>query len=750
VSLKFIAYGCLFFLAAFYPFGFLQDQREVASLCRWAVIAVLAIGLLVGVIGLLRRLTDDDQSLWLFIPEDRQRYDLSAFRASGPFVDPDHFANYLNLILPFAVTGLLFPRLLSSRKYQFVFRWFCGLVALVLVAALVGSASRAGWIGAVVSIACLTWLCGYVPAESRPHLLRLKGQSRLLVPASLAGALMLALTVAGPLARTQADNRLSTTHTGDEFSVRLEVAEDSLRMVRDFPFLGVGLGCWADLFPRYCRPPWSSSWWGETHNDYLQLLAETGLLGFLCLGWVFARIGKELYIHCPATDSASFPIFAAIVSAVAATAFHEFVDFPLHLSANAFLFTLWLGLAVRIATSGDKTKNALEPGRRMANWSCAGVGIAALVLAVVAMVQGDEAFFPYEVGQLQTPAQVRDFMLAHPANSRAHLMLAKLMAHRMTPERLGEEANTALFLEPTNPLARDIHARSLFARNQEARALKEITRSVFFSPTAASHFYLAAERVTGLSMRERAAVEEGFEMAVERRFPDAVQGLGDFYHSLGEPSKESRAYMNGAAVESDPALRAQYLINAGLAFSRAKEWSGAEDALQKAAELAPNNPTPYQVLITVYGAARDMAKAKAVVAQGREGGVQPFPLYSALAQLQINSGDTAGAQASLLEAVKYRPADFQTLLYLGQVYMQRQEFERAIIWLKRAVESNPGSADALAQLAEAEQSSYHYFEADRTYRKALQLAPANASLRAEYGAFQRKIRQAQRDAGSLQ
>ena len=407
VSLKFIAYGCLFFLAAFYPFGFLHDQREVASLCRWAVTAVLAIGLLVGFIGLLRRLTDDDQSLWLFIPQDRQRYDLSAFRASGPFVDPDHFANYLNLILPFAVTGLLFPRLLSSTKYQFVFRWFCGLVTLVLVGALVGSASRAGWIGAVLSIACLTWLCGYMPVESRPRLLRLKRQSRLLVPALLAGALVLALIVAGPLARTQADNRLSTTDTGDEFSVRLEVAEDSLRMVRDFPFLGVGLGCWADLFPRYCRPPWSSSWWGETHNDYVQLLAETGLLGFLCLVWVVARIGKELYIHCPATDSPTFPIFAAIVSAAAATAFHEFVDFPLHISANAFVFTLWLGLAVRIATSGNTMNVTLESGRRMNNWSCAGVGVVALVLAVVAMVQGDEPFFPYEVGQLQTPAQVR-------------------------------------------------------------------------------------------------------------------------------------------------------------------------------------------------------------------------------------------------------------------------------------------------------------------------------------------------------
>jgi O-antigen ligase len=467
VSLKFIVYACLFLLAAFYPFGFLRDQLDVASLCRRAVVAVLAIGLLVGVIGLLRRLTDDDQSLWLFLAQDRQRNDLWAFRATGPFANPDHFANYLNLILPFAVAGVLFPRFYSSRKYQFVFPWFCGLVALVLFAGLVGSASRAGWIGAVLSIACLTWLCGYMPAQSRPRLLRLKGRSRLLVPASLAGALVLALIVTGPLARTQADSRLSPTAARDDFTFRLDAAEDSLKMIRDFPFLGVGLGCWTELFPRYCRPPWSSLLWAETHNDYVQLLAETGLLGFLCLAWAFARVGRELYSN-PAADSPVFPIFAAIVSAIAAMAFHAFFDFSLHTSANAFLFTLWLGLAVRIATSGDKTKVALASGRRIANWSCVGISAAALVLAFVAMAQED-AYFPYEVNEFQTPAEVREFMLAHPGNSRAHLMLAKLMADRMTPEHLSDEVNTALWLDPTNPLARDIYARILFARNQEAR-----------------------------------------------------------------------------------------------------------------------------------------------------------------------------------------------------------------------------------------------------------------------------------------
>src|SRR5262249_28407261 len=147
---------------------------------------------------------------------------------------------------------------------------------------------------------------------------------------------------------------------------------------------------------------------------------------------------------------------------------------------------------------------------------------AAIVLAFAAFTQGDEPVFPYKVNKLQTPVAVRAFILAHPGNSRAHLLLLKLAGQKLTPDVLDGEAQRALWLEPINPLARDIHARVLFARNQGSAALQEIGRSVFFSPDPATHFYLAPDRIAGLSPRERDAVERGFQKAVAWHFPDAV------------------------------------------------------------------------------------------------------------------------------------------------------------------------------------------------------------------------------------
>ncbi len=748
-ALKFLAFAALFFLVAFYPFGFIQRQEDLVSWCRRAVIAVLTIGMVIGIVGLLQRSTDDDRSLWLFLAHD-PRFDFSSFRASAFFENPDHFANYLDLILPFAIAGFLFPRALSWRRYELACRCLCGFLTLVLIAGLIASASRAGWIAGMLSLICLIWLARYIPVRQRPALLTLHGRWRLLAPVVAAGALLTALAIAGPFARSQADSRISPTQARDDLTYRLEAAKDSLKMVRDFPVLGVGLGCWAELFPRYCRPPWSAVWWAETHNDYVQTMAETGIAGFLCMAWFFWRVGREVYLRRPPANSAIFPIFAAIIAAIAAGAYHEFFDFSFHTPANAFLFTLWVALGLRIAIGADSRSVVQRSARWNSRWLFAGAAAGALILMFAALTQGDEPFFPYEVDRLETPADVRAFMLAHPGDSRAHLILLRMMAGRWTPDEMDDEAERALWLEPTNPLARDIHARVLLGRNQRELGLGEITRSIFYSPTPASHFYLTADRAIGLARDERAAVEQGFRMAVEQHFPDAVFGLGDYYQSLGEPSKEAESYMAGAAQESDTYLGAQYLLRAGNAYLRARQWSNAEKALSKAIQLEPDSSAPYQALVMAYASSKQIVEARTVIKGAREQGVEVFPLYTALAQVQMNSGDSAGAIDSLLKAARRHPDDFMTLYNLGQLFIQRQQYDRAVMWLKRAAAVNPRSVDTLCALAGAQQSSYDFFDAERTYKKALTLDPHNGAIRRAYEELERRVQQAEAERQKLQ
>ena len=62
------------------------------------------------------------------------------------------------------------------------------------------------------------------------------------------------------------------------FGNRKEVAVDSLRIVRDHPWVGTGLGSFKTVYAEYQSFP-DDSLWDHAHNDYVEVLAETGLIG---------------------------------------------------------------------------------------------------------------------------------------------------------------------------------------------------------------------------------------------------------------------------------------------------------------------------------------------------------------------------------------------------------------------------------------------------------------------------------------
>jgi O-antigen ligase len=66
--------------------------------------------------------------------------------------------------------------------------------------------------------------------------------------------------------------------------VRLNIDRDGLRMLREKPILGWGLGTFPVVYPQF-RSFYTKFFVNEAHNDYLQLLVETGLIGFGIAIW---------------------------------------------------------------------------------------------------------------------------------------------------------------------------------------------------------------------------------------------------------------------------------------------------------------------------------------------------------------------------------------------------------------------------------------------------------------------------------
>jgi O-antigen ligase len=104
------------------------------------------------------------------------------------------------------------------------------------------------------------------------------------------------------------------------------------------PVLGWGLGVFGEVYPQFSS--FSSNLpVGRAHNDYLQLLAEMGALGFatvLCFLFTLYRSAlRKLHHWQPDTNGA---VTLAAMLGISGILVHSFVDFNLQIPANAALF----------------------------------------------------------------------------------------------------------------------------------------------------------------------------------------------------------------------------------------------------------------------------------------------------------------------------------------------------------------------------------------------------------------------------
>jgi O-antigen ligase len=738
--LQLLAYSCLFVVVLFYPFGARQEGARARRFYRVAIGTILATGLLVASIAILERALWNGKVLWVFSPYDWRvlRPDrLTIRRARGPFVNPDHFASYLNLILPLAFAGIFFRGFLAGVRERVAIRVSCAVIAFVVAVGLLLSLSRAGWIGAVVGVSMLSWLSS---SRSEGIFTLSRRAAAAIAVGGLVAVLASSSIFVGRTGRRDANMRLSETMHGANSTVetRLRIWGESIPMVRDFPLFGVGLGCFQDLFAHYEKPPWLMQSVNAAHNDYLELLVSSGMVGFATLAWFFAGAVRRLCRGLKQVPPDSLPIIAALMAGIAAMAFQESFDFNLQIPANAILFTILLAMALRLAGAGhlNEGSDSLAPARTRV--IAGAVSIAALTLAFVAIRQG-KVPYPYSMIPPATPAEARDLVLAHPAVSNTHLWLADALGERLPPAERARELAVAVWLDPTNPYARDAYAQSLIWSKQPADAMAELERSVFASPVALTHSYLRPRLIPYLSADERAAVEAGLARAVAHNFTGAIWELGSFYEAIRSYSKEGELFARASAGERDPARRAELLLYAGLAYSQAGQIDKTRAALEAARTLIPSDAKPYQYLATrVFAERHDLNSARSIISDGIERGADPFLLYLALADASEKCGDNPGIEAALLKAIDAKHDDFDTVSRLGSFYMRQDRFDQAALWMRKAAEIRPESAMAFYRLGLAEEAGYHYFDAGRDFEQALALAPQDAEIKAHYAAFAHK------------
>ncbi|MGO8818053.1 MAG: O-antigen ligase family protein [Terriglobia bacterium] len=260
----------------------------------------------------------------------------------GPYVNHNHYAGLMEMLIPLSVAGAL-PMLRHRRSAAVV-----GCLILIPVASLLLSGSRGGFISllaeAFVAAVLVFW---FGPRRAR-------GLTGVVGGAAVIAAALLFLWMAPRHIAERLGRIGSGTHPSDvEMGNRLVAARDSLGILRDHPWLGVGLGSFAEAFPRYQSFP-SEFLWDHAHNDYAEALAETGFTGGGCIlaamglfFWLAFRNLKAKLRH-----SAGRMQFAAALGCCGVLV-HSFADFNLHIPANA----AWFAVCAAIATASMDIKS---------------------------------------------------------------------------------------------------------------------------------------------------------------------------------------------------------------------------------------------------------------------------------------------------------------------------------------------------------------------------------------------------------
>lgn len=313
-AMLYCAYGVLCFLVT--------QTLLRASEARRVAIALGIYGAAVASLSLVQGIAPNGKLYWM-------RQPLMGGWIYGPYVNHNHYAGLMELLVP--IPSIVAVSHLAHEKTRIA----AGVAAAVMVGTIFLSGSRGGMLAIVVELAAL----GIMLARQK------KGLRMALSAAVFAAVLVSLLIWLGGKDLTTRVSSISSEARGEiSGGTRLNIDGDTVKMFARRPVLGWGLGTFPSVYPQF-RSFYTNFFVNEAHNDYLQLLAETGVLGFSTMIWFLFILIRQVRrkVHKWSSD-VSGAVTLACSLGVLGILVHSFVDFNLQIPANAAFFYVFCAI----------------------------------------------------------------------------------------------------------------------------------------------------------------------------------------------------------------------------------------------------------------------------------------------------------------------------------------------------------------------------------------------------------------------
>jgi len=321
---RYCAYGMILFVAV-------QIFQRRENIQRF-VTGMSIFGFLLAAFAIIQGLTWNGKLYWFRQP----RFTSWSY---GPYVNHSHWAGMMELLTPLPLALMMSKRCPAPKKL------LLGFAVLIMGSTIFLSGSRGGMAAFAVQVAFGTTVL----------LLRGRSSERIRDLAILAVFAVIFLAWIGG---SRVSDRIESAYSADGATMgntldarfRLAMYKDTFAMAKARPLTGWGLDCFARVFPMF-QSFYTDRFVNAAHNDYLQLLAETGFIGFAIMLWfIFAAYRSALRSRVP-----GFVASAKLAAAVGCLGIlvHSLVDFNLHVPANAAMFYALAALAAAENVEGS-------------------------------------------------------------------------------------------------------------------------------------------------------------------------------------------------------------------------------------------------------------------------------------------------------------------------------------------------------------------------------------------------------------
>jgi len=312
----------LHFLALFFYLAISLTYLDSASRLRKMTTLITVFGFVFAFFAILQAVLSPTKIYGI--------YEVEYAKPFGSFVNRHNFAAFMEMAIAVPI-GLLFAGAIPRDK-RLIYLTAIGLMGVALIL----SGSRGGLVSLLAMVVFILILTR--KTKDTTNLTLTIGLTALLLAVVIGGAFLIggesSLT---RVAETAASNNISTNRTYI-WSVTLQVIKNNL------PF-GAGIGAFAAAFTPYDIASGIERV-EQAHNDYLQILADAGIVGLGLAGFFLYQLFKTGMKNAATDNLFRRGVALGAFAGCFAILVHSIFDFVLHTTAITVMFLTLISLLV--------------------------------------------------------------------------------------------------------------------------------------------------------------------------------------------------------------------------------------------------------------------------------------------------------------------------------------------------------------------------------------------------------------------